>query len=75
MDEISAIYENTSVAFAWVLAVETTTATFEQMGAFSDKRDRLDAKLTQAINVMMTGSTSDLTKRIFNMKEKCIKEH
>eukprot|EP00972_Heterocapsa_arctica_P040468 5961418-Heterocapsa_arctica.AAC.1 len=24
---------------------------------------------------MMTGLTSDLTKRIFNMKERCIKEH
>eukprot|EP00972_Heterocapsa_arctica_P085905 12659232-Heterocapsa_arctica.AAC.1 len=24
---------------------------------------------------MMTGMTSDLTKRIFNVKEKCIKEH
>eukprot|EP00972_Heterocapsa_arctica_P099040 14615691-Heterocapsa_arctica.AAC.1 len=50
-------------------------ATFGQMGTSLEKLDQLDAKLTEAINVMMTGMTSDLAKPIFNMKEKCIKEH
>eukprot|EP00972_Heterocapsa_arctica_P060388 8905674-Heterocapsa_arctica.AAC.1 len=45
------------------------------MGAFPALLDQLDAKLTQAINTTMTGLTSDLTRRLYDMKERCIKEH
>eukprot|EP00972_Heterocapsa_arctica_P030276 4458641-Heterocapsa_arctica.AAC.1 len=45
------------------------------MGAFPSLLDQSDAKLTQAINIMMTGMHSDLTRRLYNMKERCIKDH
>ena len=72
-DEVSAAYENTQEAFAYVLALESSDATLDSMGQFSDDLTQLDAKLTKAINLMMTGLTTDLAKRLFNLKESFIK--
>eukprot|EP00972_Heterocapsa_arctica_P092759 13680391-Heterocapsa_arctica.AAC.1 len=45
------------------------------MGVFPAIFDQLGAKLTKASNSMMVGLTTDLNRRLFNLKEKCIKDH
>ena len=72
-DEVSAVYENTQAAFAYVLALEHPDATLESMGQFPNELTQLDAKLTKAINLMMLGLTTDLAKRLYNLKESYIK--
>eukprot|EP00972_Heterocapsa_arctica_P061989 9139403-Heterocapsa_arctica.AAC.1 len=43
------------------------------MGQFPKELTQLDAKLTKAINLMILGLTTDLAKRLFNLKEYYIK--
>eukprot|EP00972_Heterocapsa_arctica_P097882 14441559-Heterocapsa_arctica.AAC.1 len=53
--------------------MEDPDATLESMGLFPKELTQLDAKLTKAINTMMVNVTTDLAKRLFNLKEANIK--
>jgi hypothetical protein len=74
-DEVSAVYADTQAAFRYVLELEGPEATLESMGRFPKDLTQLDAKLTKAINLMMLGLTTDLAKRLFNLKESYIKHN
>jgi hypothetical protein len=70
---VSAVYPDTKAAFEYIFALESPDSTLDSMGKIPYKLEQLDAKLTKAINVMMTGKVTDLAARLFNLKESHIK--
>jgi hypothetical protein len=73
-DAVSAAYEsNPDSAHNWILEVEDPNATIDSIEVCAVHFSALDAKLAEAINVIILARTDDLTRQINNMKESFVK--